>query len=84
MAIFYFEGSEWTEGSWLLYRGVLPTAGWQHHEEWRLPCEGEQVSWNVREFSHLKILFAVVQYILGATEVSGNFECKDGRYGNAT
>jgi hypothetical protein len=83
VAIFHFEGSEWTEGSWLLHRGILPTAG-QDHEEWRLPWEEEQVSWNVGDLSHLKILFGVVQYTLGVKDVSSNWECNDGGYGNAT
>jgi hypothetical protein len=83
LAIFHFEGSEWTEGSWLLHRGILPTTG-QDHEGWRLPWEGEQVSWNVGELSHLKILFGVVQYTLGEVDVSGDSEFKDGEYGNAT
>jgi hypothetical protein len=71
MVIFHFDGTEQKQGSWLMHRGMLPCDGEDDANKWRLPWEGEQVSWNVGEISHLKIMFGVIQYTLGMMDLPG-------------
>ena len=73
MVIFHFDGSkQQQEGSWLMHRGITPDDQ-EDEEKWRLPWEGEQVSWNVEEISHLKSMFGVLQYTLGEMELPGQW-----------
>jgi hypothetical protein len=62
LIIFHFDellGPE--EGGWLMHSGVSDDCS---------PWQKSRIAWNVATVEHLKILFSVVQHILGVLEWS--------------